>query len=644
MPISAGSMHRPTAVWGSADVDEDSGDVGGEEIAREKARVLIESYRSVTRERDVLAREVAALNERLAVAAVTSQRETDAAIRPLVRSVQALDSEVQVLREGRMADKQKLREMSELLADSGAGYVAPTLDRSEQFTQVDFPHTAVAGPPLTIEHSQGPAGSAAARAHEGANTVTVQRGPIPLYSELEEAYRRLQKAEIEAGRVAQLEQENAGLRAQLAEARGGVGVEQLPAVTPQPVRYYNLAVLPGKDADRVRMDSDLCADVSATDTVWDLLPQSSCTVLLITSEDVSDLVNTSCRGLARVKLSCEVGRLELHEDARGVETETGSGAVSYVVSIPPRTRRRLVRGVLVGATAVVSFETPVQDLAFRAAQRDTLCRALIDDSKKPMCEGGLYIDPDFSPSSDEKFGWSRPLPHESLFGRGEAEDDVRQGELADNCFVGCLRALLQWRCRPEEWFEQAEWLQQQSLQSGQIVLKLYDRRLPQRVVVDTLLPRLGAAPAYVRSGAKGMLWASYLEKACAKMLGGYEWLCRGSTQTPLGCLTMLTPLRVHEFHLQGVCTGVLHEMVSWVLQRQLVVLVPRVCDASVEGIPQLCHSDLYVVTGCSARLGGDVQLQAATHTADEEMVVVPRIVVPRLFSGGCTVFTRDSTA
>eukprot|EP00756_Hemistasia_phaeocysticola_P050452 Hpha_TRINITY_DN25283_c0_g1::TRINITY_DN25283_c0_g1_i1::g.110810::m.110810 len=89
---------------------------GEEEEARTRARQLIASHHAVLQERDAL-REALAAREAEVGALKDKLHAAEVAARPLRNSVQALDSEVQVLREGRAADKRKIRELGVLLAE-----------------------------------------------------------------------------------------------------------------------------------------------------------------------------------------------------------------------------------------------------------------------------------------------------------------------------------------------------------------------------------------------------------------------------------------------------------------------------------------------------------------------------------------------
>eukprot|EP01062_Namystynia_karyoxenos_P050218 TRINITY_DN3894_c3_g1_i1.p1 TRINITY_DN3894_c3_g1~~TRINITY_DN3894_c3_g1_i1.p1 ORF type:complete len:755 (+),score=182.63 TRINITY_DN3894_c3_g1_i1:72-2336(+) len=703
-----------------------------EELARRKARALLEEFRAMRQERDSLrdqlaARdaEVSSLRQRLAEGALRGHAESEAQLRSLHQRCCALDSEVQVLREGRKADKQKIRELTAALGDSAlappdpAAPPAPPAARNEADSHssgspqlcvspgvhinaegdlavcvapAPLPPPAAPPPPAPSPNRPGrrnwldtltpqspspaqatpPRSSPAEVARSpapatprgqwglsagdcGAGSPVQPRphpsrsaGSVPLFRELEDAYRRLQSAEGDASRLQQLEQQNAALRRELTDRDSG-GSARLAAAEPHPLRMFHLELLPGTPYSAPPGGCPLI-DPLRMPTVWDLLPKRPGIVLLaVGADDSAELVNTSWRAMAHVKLSTEVGGLSIAPEARGVQTEECGRSASFVAGAPPRTARPFVAGQLAGAVAVVTLSEPVLDEPYRAAQREMLRRRLLEEGGRPACEGALFADPDFRPPAEGPFGWGRPLPHERLVSNTSADLCLRQGELADNCLVSCISALLWWRLRPHDWMEAAEWLEAPSLARGAVAFRLYDRRMQQRVVVDTLLPRLGEAPAYARGGDCSLLWAPLLEKACAKLKGGYEALCRGPMQTPQGCLSALTPLRMHDFLLEGASVGLLAELVTWVMHRHLVLLVPRPEDAKLGAdLPQLTFTDLYIVTGCSARQGGDAQLQPAMAGSPGEgeeaaaLVVVPRSALPRLFSGGCVVFARST--
>ncbi|XP_075464910.1 calpain-1 catalytic subunit-like isoform X2 [Ascaphus truei] len=146
-------------------------------------------------------------------------------------------------------------------------------------------------------------------------------------------------------------------------------------------------------------------------------------------------------------------------------------------------------------------------------------------------EGQLFVDPAFPHvTSDPEVDWKRP--HEfctdpKFIERGASTTDICQGELGDCWLLSSISALtlspsLFSRVVPEgQSFSAIEGY------SGIFHFRLWHFGSWVDVVVDDTLPTKRGQLLYTKSDTKGEMWSALLEKAYAKVCGGYPTLQGG---------------------------------------------------------------------------------------------------------------------
>eukprot|EP01064_Diplonema_japonicum_P014086 TRINITY_DN21612_c0_g1_i1.p1 TRINITY_DN21612_c0_g1~~TRINITY_DN21612_c0_g1_i1.p1 ORF type:complete len:417 (+),score=71.93 TRINITY_DN21612_c0_g1_i1:59-1309(+) len=168
----------------------------------------------------------------------------------------------------------------------------------------------------------------------------------------------------------------------------------------------------------------------------------------------------------------------------------------------------------------------------------------------------MFVDTDFPPikTPDEMVvEWKRVTSMGKTFGGGKEVTRVRQGGI-ENCWV--LASLV---C--VGWSEQGgESLITHNSKEGWAEVKLWQNGVEKLVKIDDTIPLSEDTPLYAKS-TDGTWWVSLVEKAYAKMLGGYHRLSGGlqvhSLQDFTGWASILSPLQSTTFphlhhHIQNL--------------------------------------------------------------------------------------------
>lgn len=167
--------------------------------------------------------------------------------------------------------------------------------------------------------------------------------------------------------------------------------------------------------------------------------------------------------------------------------------------------------------------------------------------------GQLYCDNEFpakfsslwgfgedgQPRSDyEDLGWARP---DAIFGQGDSKvysagihpNDIEQGGLGDCYYLSALSSIAEWPERITRLFYSNE-----TNQSGAYCVKLCITGIWEDIIVDDQFPvsKPGNQPAF-NSSKSEELWVMLLEKAWAKVNGGYNNIVGGLIREALRDLT-----------------------------------------------------------------------------------------------------------
>lgn len=184
----------------------------------------------------------------------------------------------------------------------------------------------------------------------------------------------------------------------------------------------------------------------------------------------------------------------------------------------------------------------------------------------------LWEDPDFTPSDARLYEahkydieWKRPseiVKNPKFFVDGFSRFDVRQGSLGDCWFLAAIASL----ANNKKAFEKTVPTNQGFGESynGKFYFNLWWKEKPMRIGIDDRLPvtRIGSIYPpryellYVKLNDGQEFWPALIEKAVAKVLGGYQWLDGGLPVNALEILTggkvqVLDP-RDHEDHPEGL--------------------------------------------------------------------------------------------
>ena len=158
--------------------------------------------------------------------------------------------------------------------------------------------------------------------------------------------------------------------------------------------------------------------------------------------------------------------------------------------------------------------------------------------------GELWVDPKFEASGlagGHQVEWVRPhqlCPAPRLVVAGADRLDVVQGRLGDCWLLAAVAALA---TRPEllgAVLVPGQTLDPASPQyTGAVRFRLWVWGAWCEVTVDDLLPSLGGSLAFLHSAAASEFWSALLEKAVAKLHGGYSALRGGAATEAMVDLT-----------------------------------------------------------------------------------------------------------
>ena len=185
-------------------------------------------------------------------------------------------------------------------------------------------------------------------------------------------------------------------------------------------------------------------------------------------------------------------------------------------------------------------EDPIQEKIAKIIQ---ICKendALFGDSEFPATDQSLYKDPTQIPDYDQNMPlveWRRPqeiAPDEpSMIKDGVAPGDVKQGNLGDCYLLGSFMILS----------THADLLKNlivyDGIEYGFGVFQFFKNGRWQYVIVDTRIPYNPSSktPLYGHCADPNEFWVPLLEKAYAKLHGGYEHLNGGSMAEAIVDLT-----------------------------------------------------------------------------------------------------------
>jgi len=152
-----------------------------------------------------------------------------------------------------------------------------------------------------------------------------------------------------------------------------------------------------------------------------------------------------------------------------------------------------------------------------------------------------YEDPGFpikNNSIGEKLApfvekWERPQD-QALFGDNAFTTDPRQGNIGDCYFISAMSVAGQKNI--ESVFLKNEL--QQNPETGAYIIRFYFLNDPVEVIIDDLLPKDGQGNwSFCNSDSGNNLWPMLLEKAYAKLHGGYDKIIAGKVSYALSELT-----------------------------------------------------------------------------------------------------------
>eukprot|EP00466_Bigelowiella_natans_P002671 jgi/Bigna1/70145/fgenesh1_pg.11_\ len=136
------------------------------------------------------------------------------------------------------------------------------------------------------------------------------------------------------------------------------------------------------------------------------------------------------------------------------------------------------------------------------------------------------------PHADRDGGFRRELPV-AVFVNGEEADDVNQGSLGDCWFVSALATVAE-----KKGFVPRMFFDGEESKTGMYAVNITQRGIRRTVVIDDYIPcRPYGGPVFITSKCQAELWSTLVEKAYAKLRGGYMNLKGGIAHHALRDIT-----------------------------------------------------------------------------------------------------------
>ncbi|KAJ8280726.1 hypothetical protein GJAV_G00058210 [Gymnothorax javanicus] len=163
---------------------------------------------------------------------------------------------------------------------------------------------------------------------------------------------------------------------------------------------------------------------------------------------------------------------------------------------------------------------------------NSMCRTRTSKSRSfsNFRDDRLFVDRNFPrwDMEDRDIIWMRPkeiYPNAQFIVDGATRMDMRQGDLHDCWFLSAVASLSLHRPLLERVVPRGQSFQEGY--TGRFVFRFWQYGEWQEVVIDDLLPMRDGKLMYLRSSCKEEFWSPLLEKAYAKLKGGYQSLNMG---------------------------------------------------------------------------------------------------------------------
>jgi len=157
-----------------------------------------------------------------------------------------------------------------------------------------------------------------------------------------------------------------------------------------------------------------------------------------------------------------------------------------------------------------------------------------------------FVDPDFPPNwksiascDDTSLQWRRVNSTRTSFHapwklnrEGYNPDDIMQGSLGDCWFLSSLAVLAQYPHHIRKII-----LTKEMNEQGCYQVRLFENGKRRVVLLDDHFPVKHSGSLAFAQGKRNQLWVPLIEKAMAKLVGGYGYLIAGTTSEAFGALT-----------------------------------------------------------------------------------------------------------
>ncbi|EPY16112.1 calpain cysteine peptidase [Strigomonas culicis] len=216
-----------------------------------------------------------------------------------------------------------------------------------------------------------------------------------------------------------------------------------------------------------------------------------------------------------------------------------------------------------------------------------------------------------------------------LFGRGISPMQVVQGDSGDSWLVGAIAALAESPALVRGLFHSPNGgsdVAARERRVGVYHVHVFVRGWPLTLVLDGFLPYSGSAPTYCKNpNAPDVLWMALLEKACAKLSGGYDALTAGDPLAALELFTGCPTYRYDTLFSSVAGSRLFFERVTALVERGILVLLntPVTAEEAADaleyeqaGLP-LGHTFvvLETVVNATARVGEPICLVRVRNCA-----------------------------